>query len=295
MKLQKFLILFVFLSFISCSSESGQDYSMKMDMQTAPEMAEEEYAGQANESVELEKTSALQSRQSSEPVKIEQKLIKTAHVSIEVEDYQETKPEIDQLVKESGGYISGENEQNQDWRIYNEITIRVPKENFDSLLDAIAALAKTVEQKNILLQDVTEEYVDIETRLENKRKVEERYREILKQAKTIQEILQVEEHLRQIREEIESKQGRKKFLDNRINLSTITLTVNQYEERVYRGFWGKVVDALEGGWKGILSFLIGFLYLWPLWLLVVLVVYLIVRWRKKRRLKKLIETRQKNT
>ena len=82
----------------------------------------------------------------------------------------------------------------------------------------------------IYVKDVTEEYTDVVIRLKNKKEAEKRFLEILKQTKTIKEILDVEEHLREIREEIESKEGRLKFLNDQVSYSTINLSIYQVSE-----------------------------------------------------------------
>ena len=138
--------------------------------------------------------------------------------------------------------------------------------------------------KNISARDVGEEYLDTETRLANKRGYLERYREILRRATTIKEILEGEQYIRQIEEEIESAQGRLRYLDNQVSYSTLELTLSteQISTPGRNSFWSRLKKAFSSGWDGIVSFLIGLIYLWP-FLLIVGVVWALLRRRIKRR------------
>lgn len=220
--------------------------------------------------------------------KIEKKIIKTANISIEVEDFKKARPALDILLKKYDAYIADESEQNYDYQITDDLIIRVKAENFDSLLNDVSGLAVHVNSKHVKLSDVTEEFIDIIARLKNKKQVELQYLEILKQARTIDEILKVNEHLRVIREEIESKEGRLKYLNSQVSLSTIYLSMYQRIENAgyYPSFGYKFIKAVEGGWDGILIFILGLVYLWPLILIILVAVWLIIRYRKKRKKKK---------
>ena len=131
--------------------------------------------------------------------------------------------------------------------------------------------------------DVGEEYYDLMTRIKTKKEVEKRYIEILRKANKITDILAVEDQIRVIREEIESKEGRLRFLKDRISLSTISLYVHQeleYDAPLVDKptFWGKVAKAAFTGWNMILSFLLFLIYIWPI---VLIFIFTIVAYKKK--------------
>jgi hypothetical protein len=217
---------------------------------------------------------------------VEKKIIKTADVRFGVSDYKKSRANIDVQIKKYKGFVSQENETNSSMSIGNQIIIRVPAQNFDSLLNALEGEAKQFESKSISLNDVTEEFIDIEKRLENKKKVEAQYLEILKKAYTVSDILEVNEHVRVIREEIDSSEGRLKYLRNQVVLSTITLYVHQDFDTVSYGFFHKIGEALAGGWDGFLAFLVGLFYIWPLLLIATVVFLLIRKGIRKRRAKR---------
>jgi hypothetical protein len=200
------------------------------------------------------------------------KVIKTANVSIEVFDYLKSRQKVDSIVAKHKGYITNEAFQETDTQKSNSITIRVPAQNFDQLLSDFAAIAKKVDYQNIYTQDVTEEYIDVKTRLINKLEVEKTYRKHLREAKNIEDILKIENKLAEIRSEIESAEGRLKYIDHQVNLSTVSLYLYQKLEYKYipeelPGFWQRVKEGIHWGWKGFLWFLILLVKLWPLWLL----------------------------
>lgn len=201
-------------------------------------------------------------------IQANEKVIKTANLSIEVENYDSSAAYIRKIVEANGAFISNENQEHGTYQIYNTFTIRTPKDKFDALIAQIEKTAMVVFSKNVNVQDVTEEYVDIETRLKTKKEVEARYIELLKQSKSISDILNVENQLRVIREEIEAKEGRMKFLNSQVSYSTITLYVYQKYDSPYEpGFFGKMGKAFNAGWNGLKLLVIGLVYLWPLWIL----------------------------
>jgi hypothetical protein len=219
-------------------------------------------------------------------VTIEKKIIKTADISIEVKNLKKSRVALSQMLQKYKAYVSNEKEDNNSNQLSNTITIRISSEHFDSLLNEICDEALNVESKNISLSDVTEEFIDITARLKNKKEVEKQYLELLKKANTVDDILNVNEHLRIIREEIESQEGRLKYLESQVSYSTINLYMYQPSEKVYRGYGYKLLNGLEGGWKGILAFIVGLAYGWPIILIIVLIVLFIRKRRKKKQLEK---------
>ena len=222
-------------------------------------------------------------------ISIEKKIIKTANISFGLSDYKKSKENITKIITEQKAYIASESENNTSYNISNTIIIRVPAESFEKLLSKLEGEAEDFESKSINTNDVTEEFVDITTRLKNKKKVEAQYNKLLKEARTIAEILEVNEHIRRLREEIEAKEGRLKYLKNQVGLSTITLYMHQDYDTISYGFFHKVSEALGGGWQGFLGFLIGLLYIWPLLIILGTIFYFVrtgIIKRRKRKSKK---------
>jgi hypothetical protein len=221
-----------------------------------------------------------------EPVE-ERKIIKVGWMRIAIKDYSKDLSIIKGIITKHQGYISNENESSTDYSLMNNLTIRVPSVEFDSLVEDIVGVVYKVDNKNITLNDVTEEFIDVETRLKTKKEVEQRYLEILGKANTVQDILLVEQQLRVIREEIEAKEGRLKYLQNQVSLSTLNLEIHQdLAAKPGFKFFSKLGEALKGGWKGLLNVIVGLIYIWPLLLVVIIIIFWLLRRRRKKRTEK---------
>jgi len=302
--LKRFLFLVILSIFLySCGNSEKQSYIVS-------ENERETYYSDDDEKVafvNLEETSDLITSSPDAPppppppsvseltdensdLKIEKKIIKTAILNIELKEYAKNKVLIDTLVSKWSGYISEEYETRNDFLVSNNLKIRVPNEQFDFLINEIIAIASKIDTKQITAEDVTDQYVDVYMRLQTKKEVEQQYMEILKKAYTISDIINVTEQLRQIREEIEAKEGQLKFMDNQVSYSTINLYV--YEnftpaEVQKNNFWQKVGDSFVRGWNGILIFFIGIFSIWPVLIIIAVIVLLIVRKvRKSRKINK---------
>lgn len=222
--------------------------------------------------------------QPAQPTLIERKLIRNGQLDFKTKNVKTTKSEIEKISKELNAYIAGENENNYGDQLQYTQTIRVPADQFDNLLKRIETLADKIENKSINTQDVTEEFIDVEARLQTKKELEARFREILKQAKTVEEIVSIESQIANVRAEIESMAGRLKYLQNQVSFST--LNVSYYEViGTDFGFASKFVESLKGGWDNLLSFLIFLVNLWPFVIGIAAAVFWWVR-RRKRRLQK---------
>ncbi|OWY19470.1 DUF4349 domain-containing protein [Sphingobacteriales bacterium UPWRP_1] len=215
------------------------------------------------------------------------KIIKNASIKMQVEKYAPGLNQVKQIVNRQGGVISAENEYNSPYRLENNMVIRIPAQRFDTLVTELLAIAIYVENKQITSEDVTEQYVDIEARMNAKKQVEARYLDILKKAGKIDEILSVERQLGIIREEIDAAQGKLKYFDSRVQYSTINL--NLYQQLDYtapspdRRFTGRIKEAFLAGWRGLLEFLVGLVNIWPFLLILVASLWAIARWRKNKR------------
>lgn len=217
-------------------------------------------------------------------VKTPDKIIKTGSMTLMVEEYDTAIVNIKSIIKNSNAYISNEAEYKSAYSITNTIIVRITSDNFDKLVESLDKAGYNVTAKTIGMEDVTAEFVDIQARLKTKKETEERYREILKQANTIRDILEVENYIKAVREEIESAEGRLKYLSDQVSYSTLTLTVQQESDNPYEpGFGSKSGDALSGGWEILKGIFIIFLYLWPVWLIGGITLLIIFRKKLKRK------------
>ena len=105
------------------------------------------------------------------------------------------------------------------------VIARVPASQFASALEEIRGAGERVISEKISGQDVSEEYLDLEARLRTKKALEAQFLEIMKQARKVQDALDVQSQLADVRTEIERLEGRRRFLENQAALSTITTTL----------------------------------------------------------------------
>lgn len=120
------------------------------------------------------------------------KLIKNGTLEFETEDLQKTMTSIEQAAQSAGGYIANEHSTSNYNQFWNTITVRIPSSEFDNFIASVSKGVKKFDKREIKSQDVTEEFVDLQARIEAKKKLEQRYLEILQTASTVKDILQVE-------------------------------------------------------------------------------------------------------
>jgi len=223
--------------------------------------------------------------------KIPAKIRKNAYLNIAVDDYKKARAAIEKIVKSGNAYIASENEQNSTYSMTNDMVIRVVNKDFEGMVNNVTGIASHVNSKNITADDVTAQFIDIETRLKSKKEIEKRYLDILSKASKVTDILEIEQKLGEIREEIEAKEGELKLLADQVDYSTINLTFTQnfeYTPIDRPGFLGRTGNAFENGWEGFLNFIIGLVYVWPLWLIIGVSSFFLLRFiRRKIRNKKI--------
>jgi len=216
---------------------------------------------------------------------IEQKIIKTGNLRFETDNLESTYEQIKIAVKKGKAFIQNDNEGKEDASIYRRITVRIPSENFDSFIKDISTGVAYFDNKEISSQDVTEEYIDIDARLKAKKKLENRYLELLAKATKMSEMLAIEEQLSAIREEIEAKEGQLRYMQNQVSLSTITIefykTIAE-ESGVTISYGAKVWNALKSGFYGISSYFLGLLEIWP-FIIIALALFYFIRKRFKKK------------
>lgn len=296
------LPLFLLLAFVACESApegkgesyDGDDFEIMADMpvslQPPPPPRDMVYAEEAMEVAPAGgpsgKTSVSQPLPNPADT-VAKQIIKTASLVYEVKNLPQVNQKVDSLVKRSSGYISSSNQHNSQRRHELNLVLWVPSRHFDGLMQALSTLPERIDHKSVEAQDVTEQYVDLRSRLQTKKKVEKRYQELLQKANTVKEILEVEDKLRYLQEEIEAKEGQLRYLTHQVGYSTIQL--NLYEVQAYEylpsrapHFGQQILSALDGGWQMLLGLVLLLFRLWPLLLLLALVVFLLKKYRSRK-------------
>jgi hypothetical protein len=276
------LLILSFFILVSCSNNKS-DASNWESKNSAGSYSGAEFEDFEN-IVALEKTQAPAPKQSQTT---SQKIIKTGNLRFETQELEKTHQKILAAVQKANGYVQHDNTGKNYNSQYHNLTVRVPSEKFDAVIQAISDGVSFFEEKTISQRDVTEEFVDLNARLKAKRTLEKRYLELLSKAKNVKEILEIERELSKIREEIEAREGRLHYLQSQVSESTITIYFYKIssERGVTVSYGRKVVNAFKNGWNNISEFFLGLLHVWPFIILVAVSVFMIRRWIKKRKKK----------
>lgn len=269
--MKKYLIILSGFLLISCH----QEQNLNGKLLGSKEMTHADLS--MDEQIEPPRTSEPQEPPNGEEINMEKgsKIIKNGDMIFEVTDLEKSKIKIDALLKRNNGYYESENYNSYGDRNNFSLQIRLASENFDSLVVALESGIGKLTSKNIRADDVTEEYVDLRIRLNNKLSYLEQYKSLLKKAKTIEELLEVQYEIRKLEEEIESKKGRLKYIDDQVKYSTLYVEISEYISRdihLQPHFGIKLLNAFKGGFSFFLGFLIGLVSIWPFLLLILIIL-----------------------
>ena len=203
---------------------------------------------------------------------IEKKTIFTATISLEVKEYSAAVDKVSSIASRYGGYVSNTSMNNEGAeRKSGYVMVRVPEKDFAA---AIAELEKVgeVKDKNVSGEEVTEQYIDLEARLNNLKLEEQRYIEIMKKTEKVEDMLAIEKELSRVRGDIESMQGQLNFLKNRVDLATITVNLTEPEVVVHES---KFMQAINAAIEGFLATIRGMIilvgYLLPPFIILLLI------------------------
>lgn len=214
----------------------------------------------------------------------DKKIIKTADLNFELREYEPFNNSVREKIKQVGGYIAAEEQNQSDYKIENSMTIKVPVDQFDNAIALLSTNIQKINEKKITSQDVTTEVVDTKSRLEAKKQIRLRYLDLLKQAKNMEEILSVQSEINDIQENIESAAGRVEYLNHSSSFSTINLTFYQIlnssaKDTDQPTFGKKIAEAFKSGWTWVSELSVGIISLWPFLLVIFAVVVLYKRSR----------------
>jgi len=181
---------------------------------------------------------------------IERLIIRNASLSLVVPDTEASLDEINGLVDELGGYVVESNVYQYQEGLQAHVTLRIPAESFDAALARIRDLATEVRRESISGQDVTEEYVDLQSRLRHLEATEARLLEFLEEAEDTEAALAVYAQLREVEAEIEQVKGRTQYLEQSAAMATVSLdiTPDELAQPIQVGGWhpeGTLRDAFQ--------------------------------------------------
>jgi hypothetical protein len=153
------------------------------------------------------------------------KIVKTADLGLRSEEVRESAAQAQQLAAAAGGTVLSSQVYGSDDSVTAQLVLSVPSEEFERVLDELRNLGEKVTTDSVSGQDVTEEYVDLQSRERNLRATEESLLRLYDRAENVEEALSIQRELTTVRGEIELVQGRIKYLDQRSAYSQITLNI----------------------------------------------------------------------
>lgn len=197
--------------------------------------------------------------------KIERQIIYTATLNVIVEDFTGVPEEVEALAERHGGFVAGSSLQGSSGEPRSgSWTVRVPVKQYGTFLEEAKKLGE-FQSLTTESQEVTAEYYDVQTRIQNKQKEEARLLTLLEeQTGKLEEVLKVEEHLARVRSEIERLQGRMRVLKDLTAFSTVTLNVNEikgyippeaptFGSRIARAWSGTLEAMLLTGQNAVIA------------------------------------------
>lgn len=217
-------------------------------------------------------------------------IIKDGEMGLKVDDLELARNDINALVVRHNGYFANEGLINSDYESAYRLKIRLPSVSFEKFIAEVESGQGEVTFKNIQARDVTAEFIDLETRLSSKREYLKKYNDLLKQAKSVNDILEIEEKARIIQEEIESSEGRLRYLGDQVSMSTLDLTLSKEKVFTYHpakrdNFVERLKQSLASGWLGFVDFVIFLIKLWPFWIILAMLVWVFRKFRLRRKKK----------
>jgi len=162
---------------------------------------------------------------------IGKQVISQASVSLEVNTVSTALSQVETMVQNLGGSVdsmSSNGEQNQEQAT---VTIRVPQDQFLTALDKLQSLG-TVQNQNITSQDVTQQYIDLQAQLNSAQLEEQSLQAILAKATTVSDEIAIQEQLTQVIAQAENLQGQINYIQNQVDMATITVTLNEPTQNV---------------------------------------------------------------
>ena len=276
--MKAFVIIFVVLLsslFISCSGDG-------ISVSSAPEVARAMSSDYAMSSPAYAPSPEIESysKGSSEP-----RIQINGNLSLEVQNVPAALEQARALVIQYGGSITS-SDSGDSFNRYANISALIPRDSFYELIGVMKNIATKVTNENINSNDVTEEFVDIEAKLNVMKQTEERFINLLSETANVEEVMSVERELMRLRGEIDSLEGRMKYLSKTTDNSVLNIYMT--EEVPITGSAWSFFDSLDNSVRDMVSFskhianfLIGIIVFSPILIGVILIVFLVYKYGRR--------------
>jgi hypothetical protein len=159
------------------------------------------------------------------PEDFDRKIVKTAELGVTSENVRSEAAAAEQVATRFGGTIISSQTYRSDNAVYADLILSVPSEHFEDALDELRGLGKEVKTDTVSGQDVTEEYVDLQSRERNLLAAEQSLLDLYNRADDVQDALSIQRELTTVRGQIEQVQGRMKYLKQSSDMARISLNI----------------------------------------------------------------------
>lgn len=257
----------------SVPAESNVAQPATEEQAVAAKTAERDQVGDVTAgTVEFKKVSLDESEKAEETsAAADRKIIRNADLTMEVSSTTDTQHRIVSIAEAHRGFVvtseakQRESKEPAQRTLDIKLVVRIPENRFGSALDQIRGLTSNLTEEKISGQDVTEEFIDLEARIRTQKALEAQFLQIMRQTGKIVDALEVQRQIAEVRSDIERLEGRKRFLENRSSLSTITVNIISPKPMVVvptTGFRSSVREAVSESFdvgSGIVLFFVRFL------------------------------------
>ena len=295
------ILLLVLLSFtLSCSRQDAARVTLAEPTIQAPATSEakgfataQRVEGDASPRAKTEPVRDTSNDEILPP--LDRKIIRNADITIEVNSTTEAQHRVTSIAEAHGGFVvTSESKQRESVdpsqrTLDFKLVVRIPFDQFGDSLDQIRKLAGNVPEEKTNGQDVTEEFIDLEARIKTQKALELQFMQIMRQAGKVEDALEVQRQLADVRTEIEKLEGRKRFLENRSGLATITVNIQAPKPAIAttttgfrRNLSEAVSDSIDLGSEMVLFFARMLILMVPVIVLVGLPFALVIRYLVRR-------------
>lgn len=289
MKRVYLLMLSALLLLGSCSQAHKGENAAVAEVALEDHMSAADYAdAAATGKIAAEMSSQAPTVDPVKPV-AEKKIIRSGTLSIVAKDVKESKARLDNTLKKFQGYYENESATNADTYTSYDLVVRIPSANLDKFLSELERGKDKITEKSLKAEDVSTQYYDVESRLKSKRAYLERYQQMVSSAKSVKDLLEIQEQIRMLQEEIDASESVLRSMSGQVNYSTLTIRLFEEKANLPMGsnsFMTRVKEAFAFGWNLIENLALGVIELWPVVLLVAAVVYVVRTIRKRKRAKR---------
>lgn len=189
----------------------------------------------------------------------ERMVVQNGHLEVVVEEFDDMMYEIENKVMDLDGYVVETSVQgSEEGERSGSLLVRIPEDDFQSFLDEVVSVSVELVHRSTYGNDVTEEYIDLESRLRSQEVVEERLLTFLEAAENTEDLLTISEDLANVQQEIETIEGRMNYLENQVDFATVNLYIYEQSSTALQdqsslNTWQNATNLFTGTINALLS------------------------------------------